>query len=441
MNGKTIEMQGSETVSTKLQRIAKLAKEAPDMAFTSLNHHIDLEWLYEAFKRTNRNAAPGVDKQSCEDYEGNLDANLRDLLERFKSGRYKAPPVRAVEIPKAGKGTRMIGVPCFEDKVLQRAVAMILEAIYEQDFLDCSYGFRPNRSPHKALDAFWENMTPMTGGWVIEVDIKSYFDQIPPSQLREFISKRVRDGVLVRTINKWLKAGIQREKIVERRKTGTPQGGVISPILSNVYLHEVFDLWFENEAKPRLKGEGFAIRYADDIVIGFKYERDARKVLEVLPKRFAKFGLELHKDKTRLVKFTPPKKGAPKKPGKNTVELLGFSHFWGKSQKGNWVVKRSTSGKRFAQKLGQITEYCKKARHLPIKKQARTLGKKLSGHYSYYGVTHNSYSIWTFYYRVVEIWRKWLGRRSHKAYLNWDKFRRILRRAELPLPKIVHISR
>ena len=434
-----MEMQSSKTVSTKLQRIAELAKEAPDMSFTSLSHHIDLEWLKESFKRTNRKAAPGVDKQSCEDYERNLEKNLQDLLDRFKSGRYKAPPVRAVEIPKpGGKESRMIGVPCFEDKVLQRAVSMILNAIYEQDFLDFSYGFRPKRSPRKALNAFWLKMTKMGGGWVIEVDIKSYFDKISRGLLRELLGKRVRDGVLIRTIGKWLRAGIQKDKVLEYRKSGTPQGGVISPILSNVYLHEVFDLWFENEVKPRLKGDSFAIRYADDIVIGFAYERDARKVLEVLPKRFEKFELELHEDKTKLVRFTPPKKGEPKKPGKHTVDLLGFSHYWGKSKNGNWVVKRSTAGNRFAQKLKAISAYCRMARHSHIKEQAKTLGKKLLGHYSYYGISHNYQSISKFYHKVLDIWRKWLSRRSQKAYLSWEKFRRILRRAQLPKPKIVH---
>lgn len=434
-------MPDSSKVETKLQRIAQLAKEAPDRSFVSLHHHIDLEWLHEAFKRTNSNAAPGVDRQTYKGYKENLESNLRDLLERFKSGKYKAPPVRAVSIAKpSGKGSRQIGVPCVEDKILQRAVAMILEAIYEQDFLDFSYGFRPNRSPHKALDQFWRKMTRMEDGWIIEVDIKSYFDKIPRSTLREFVGKRVRDGVLRRAIDKWLRAGIQKDEVLQHREAGTPQGGVISPILSNVYLHEVFDLWYQNEVKPRLKGASFAIRYADDIVIGLKREDDALKVLDVLPKRFGRFGLELHKDKTRLVEFKRPNGGNRKKPGKNTVELLGFTHYWGKSKKGNWVIKRSTAANRFAQKLKEISLFCRRVRHWHLKAQGKALSKKLSGHYSYYGVTHNHWSIQRFYYRVIEIWRKWLGRRSHKAYLSWDNFRPILRRAELPKPRIVHCS-
>lgn len=255
----------SGDISTRLQRIAQLAREDAQRAFLSLAHHIDIDWLREAYRRTRKDGAVGVDGQTAAEYERGLEANLRDLLDRFKSGRYKAPPVRRTYIPKGdGTATRPIGIPTFEDKVLQRAVAMVLEAVYEQDFLDCSYGFRPGRSAHDALHALREGLMAMGGGWILDVDIKSFFDTISHSHLRGILSQRVRDGVLRRTIDKWLAAGVMEEGMVTHPDTGTPQGGVVSPLLANVYLHEVIDRWFEREVKPRLRGRAFMVRYADD---------------------------------------------------------------------------------------------------------------------------------------------------------------------------------
>ena len=247
-----METLGSETVCTKLERIAKLARQAPTMVLTTLAHHIDLDWMREAYRRTRKDAAPGVDQQTAEQYAERLEENLRALLERAKAGTYRAPPVRRVHIPKGNGETRPIGIPTFEDKVLQRAVAMVLEAVYEQDFLDCSYGFRPGRSAPQALQTLWDKAMAMNGGWIVEVDIRKFFDTMNHQHLMDALRRRVRDGVLLRLISKWLHAGVQEEGSVSYPEAGTPQGGVISPLLANVYLHEVLDVWFERDVKPRL---------------------------------------------------------------------------------------------------------------------------------------------------------------------------------------------
>jgi RNA-directed DNA polymerase len=255
-----------DTVSTKQQRIAELARQSPQMGLTSLNHHIDLEWLHEAYRRTRKDGAVGVDGQTAADYERDLQGNLQSLLDRAKSGTYKAPPVRRVHIPKGGSRTetRPIGIPAFEDKVLQRAVVMALEPIYEQDFYDCSYGFRPGRSAHQALEALWQRTMGIGGGWILEVDIRKFFDTLDHAHLRELLQYRVRDGVLLRLIGKWLNAGVLEDGTVTYPEAGSPQGGVVSPMLSNIFLHYVLDDWFEQVVQPRLQGRAFLIRYADD---------------------------------------------------------------------------------------------------------------------------------------------------------------------------------
>lgn len=317
-------------ISTKLLQIAKLAREAPDMVFTTLAHHIDTELLKEAYRRTRKDGATGVDKQTAAEYAVNLEDNLQSLLSRFKTGAYKAPPVRRVLIPKGdGKKTRPIGVPTFEDKVLQRAISMVLEAVYEQDFLNCSYGFRPGRSPHQAVEALWKGLMDMKGGWVLEVDIKDFFGTLKFEDLRGFLDQRVRDGVIRRTINKWLKAGVLENGSIMHPEAGTPQGGVASPLLANIYLHEVMDKWFDTIVQPRLRGQAFMVRYADDIVCVFSNEEDARRVMEVLPKRFSKYGLTLHPEKTRLLQFRRPPRKSGGKPdrgdGPGTFDFLGFT--------------------------------------------------------------------------------------------------------------------
>jgi group II intron reverse transcriptase/maturase len=436
-------MQSLDSVSTKRQRIAQLAKQAPDMAFTSLSHHIDIEWLQEAYRRTRKDGALGVDGQSAEQYAERLEENLQALLDRVKAGTYRAPPVRRAHIPKGGKGseTRPIGIPTFEDKVLQRAVVMLLECVYEQDFLDCSYGFRPGRSAHGALDAFWKQAMAMGGGWVIEVDIQKYFDALKHCHLREMLRQRVRDGVLVRLIGKWLNAGVLEDGVVTNPIDGSPQGGVVSPILANVYLHEVLDKWFEHQVKPRLRGRAFLVRYADDAVLTFECEEDARRVMDVLPKRFAKYGLTLHPDKTRLVPFQSPSWRRPR-GGRilppQSFDLLGFPHYWGKSRRGRWAIKRKTAGDRFTRALRRIAEWGRRFLHEPLGVQHRALSRKLKGHYGYYGITGNSRALVRFRYEVERRWRRWLARRSQQHRMSWEAFNKILERFPLPNAVAVH---
>jgi RNA-directed DNA polymerase len=432
-----------DPVSTKQQQIAELAKQDPQRGLFSLAHHIDWRWLYEAYRRVRKNGATGVDGQTAADYAAHLGDNLRSLLERAKSGTYRAPPVRRVHIPKGtGDETRPIGIPTFEDKVLQRAVVMVLEAVYEQDFRDCSYGFRPGRSAHQALATLWQQTMKTGGGWLVEVDIRKFFDTLDHAQLRELLRRRVRDGVLLRLIDKWLKAGVLEDGTLTVPVQGSPQGGVISPFLANVYLHYVLDLWFEQEVQPRLKGRAFLIRYADDFVIGFTNEADARRVLAVLPKRFGKSGLTIHPDKTRLVPFRSPaasargRSGTGSSPG--TFDLLGFTHFWGRSRKGTWVVKRRTAADRLQRAIRTIADWCRRNRHRPIPEQHQTLWQKLLGHFAYYGITGNGEALHKFRDAVLGLWRQWLSRRSRGNPMSWDHFNLLLKRYPLPAALVVH---
>jgi len=436
---------GSTTVSTKLGQIAKLAREMPQVALTTLAHHIDIDWLREAHRRTRKDGATGIDRQTADEYARNLDNNLSSLLERAKSGSYVAPPVRRVHIPKAGDGSqkRPIGIPTFEDKVLQRAVAMVLEAVYEQSFRDCSYGFRPGRSAHQALRVVQSQTVKMAGKWVLEVDIQNFFGTLDHSFLREIVRKRVRDGVLLRLIGKWLNAGVMEGGAVEYPDAGTPQGGVISPILANIYLHEVLDEWFARQVVPRLVGRAILVRFADDLVIIFEYERDARRVFEVLPKRLAKYGLTLHPEKTRLIDFRRPDRRASSslingdvRSRPDTFDLLGFTHYWAMSRKGYWVVKQKTAADRFRRTLKRIADWCQRYRHESVPGQWAALRRKLLGHFAYFGITGNFKALRNLRYRVIAVWRKWLSRRSQRAWISWDVMMRLLARYPLPEPRI-----
>ena len=431
-------------VSTKQQRIATLAKQSPDMAFTSLAYMMDLDWLFEAYHQTRKNGASGVDNVTAADYEQDLEGNLQRLLERAKLGSYRAPPVRRVYIPK-GTSTdevRPIGIPTLEDKILQRAVVMLLDPIYEQDFLDCSYGFRRQRSAHQALESLWKQTMDLKGGWILEVDVRKFFDHLDHQHLRDLLQHRVNDGVLIKLINKWLKAGVMEDGNVSYPESGSPQGGVISPILSNVFLHYVLDVWFEEVVKPRLAGEAFLIRFADDFAIGFRCEADARRVMEVLPKRFEKFGLTVHPEKTRLVCFERPSPSTGDndsdsgKGSSGTFDLLGFTHYWGKSRKGAWVVKRKTSSSRFTRAISKVAQWCRLNRHLPVSEQQLKLRQKLHGHYAYFGIRGNYAALARFKFEVHRRWQEWLNRRNRQRELTWDKFNALLRRHPLPNPRV-----
>jgi group II intron reverse transcriptase/maturase len=314
---------------------------------------------------------------------------------------------------------------------------MVLEAVYEEDFLDSSFGFRPGRSAHQALQATWDGVMEMGGGWVIDLDIASFFDTLDHGKLRELLDRRVRDGVIRRQIDKWLKAGVMREGRTSRPVLGTPQGGVISPLLANIYLHEVLDRWLEEEVMARLRGRAFLARYADDALLVFSKRHDAERVLAVLPQRFARYGLSLHPEKTRLVRFERPRRHdhprPPDRPG--TFDFLGLTHYWGRSRQGNWVVQRKTSAPRFQRAVRTLAAWLKRNRHLPVPVQQRMLRRALEGHYGYYGVTGNHRSLSRFAYCVKVAWQKWLNRRSQRGMTKAEFFRGLLSRHPLPEPR------
>ena len=435
--------RGSMTPYTGLDWVAEMARRYPDEAITTLWKQITVDLLRESFRKTRKDGAVGVDRQTWRDYLQNLEENLKDLRERSLSGKYKAPPVRRAYIPKAGGKKRPIGIPTLEDKVLQRAVVMILERIYEQKFLDCSYGFRPGRGAHQALEAVRNAVMDYHGGVVIELDIKSFFDQLDHGHLRKFLDIRVRDGVIRRAIDKWLKAGVVEDGQLRRSSAGTPQGGVISPLLANIYLHYVLDQWFEAEVKPRLTGPCTLVRYADDVVIVASLATDARRVMEVLPKRFGRFGLELHPDKTRTISFNKPTRGNTKggggKSGPGAFTFLGMTHHWGKSRNGNWVVKQKTASSAFRRVVAYIGGWLMKVRHYKVREQHRQLTWKLQGHDAYYGVTGNYRAISRIRQYVRRCWFKALLRRNRTRVLTWERFNLMLKTYPMPRPKIKHV--
>jgi RNA-directed DNA polymerase len=425
-------------LSTKRQWIADLARRKPGEVLFSLHHVIDLEWMQEAYALTRKDGATGIDGVTAEQYEANLEANLSGLLERIKSGSYKAPPVRRTYIPKADGTQRPLGIPTFEDKVAQRAIVMVLEAVYEEDFRSCSYGFRPDRSAHQALRMLHSAITRHGQYWVLDVDIRKYFDSIPHCQLRAFLDQRVTDGVIRRMIDKWLKAGVLENGLLRLGTEGTPQGGVVSPMLSNIFLHHVLDEWFEDVVKSRMAGPCTLVRFADDFVMMFKNHHDAKRVLEVLGKRLDRYGLTLHPDKTRFIDFRPERQGGTHPDCKAPpFDFLGFTHVWAKSQNGKKVVRQRTAKSRLARTLMAINEWCRINRHHPIPHQRDRLAAKLVGHYAYYGITGNFMLLQQCFRQVTKIWRKWLERRSRKKELPWAKFLPILARHPLPRPKIM----
>jgi group II intron reverse transcriptase/maturase len=399
-----------------------MAHRYPDRGLTSLNKYLDEVWLRAAFSRIRKDAAAGIDGVSAREYERNLDDRLTDLVNRAHSGRYRAPAVRRTYIEKPGKSEkRPLGIPTTEDKLLQKAVVMLLEPIYENKFYDFSYGFRPGRNPHQALEEIRNSVMAMRVNWIVDADIRKFFDTLSHAHLREIVRQRVRDGVITRLIDKWLKAGVLEAEQWQRSEEGTPQGGVISPLLSNIFLHEVLDQWFAEQIRPRLYGRGFLVRYADDFVLGFECKEDAERIMKVLPKRLARFGLELHVEKTRVVPFRRPGRGegTRDKGSSQSFDFLGFTHYWGKSLKGNWVVKKKTAKDRLSRSLKLVNQWCREHRHEPLKDQQRALNRKLLGHFAYFGITGNGRSIHTFREGVRRYWHKWL-RRRHRRNNSWD---------------------
>lgn len=405
---------------------------------TSLHHLIDLDWMLEAYRLTRKDGAPGIDGVTAADYEANLKANLLDLLARIKSGRYRAPPVRRHYIPKADGTKRPLGIPTLEDKVAQRAILLLLEPIYEADFLPCSFGFRPGRSAHQALHALRTGFMEQGLRWVVDVDISKYFDTIDHVHLRRFLDQRVTDGVVRTMIDKWLKAGVLEQGVLRRSISGTPQGGVISPLLSNIFLHHVLDEWFETVVRPRLKGRALLVRYADDAVLAFEDHLAGKNMSALLAKRLGRFGLTLHPTKTRFVdfRFKRPQGRHPATAG-TTFNFLGFTHVWGTSRQSKAVVRQVTAKDRFARALKSVTDWCRINLHMPLPEQHAHLSRVIRGHCAYYGITGNRKRLCWFAHQLERIWKRWIDRRGrHK--MRWARFNAMLARRPLPPVSIVH---
>ena len=435
LKGTTGDTLRSQTISTKLQQIAQQAVDYPDTVFTTLAHWIDIPFLREAYRLTNKNGAPGVDRISAKEYAENLEQNLLALHTRLKEGRYSAPSVMRVWIKKEDGKERPIGIPAFEDKIVQRAVEMLLSPIYEQTFYDFSMGFRKGRSQHQAIHNLREQCRNQNINWIISADITGLFDNINKEMLKDLIRLKINDGGIIRLIGKWLNAGVMEDDRTTYPDKGTPQGGVVSPILSNIFLHYVLDDWFVKAVLPRMKGRCFIIRYADDFIIGCEKETDAHRIMQVLPKRFGSFDLCLHPEKTVLIPFGKPPATVRKDKTNGKFDFLGFTFYWAKSLKGYWVIKKKTAGKRVNRFMKMLWQWCKAYRHDPIKEQYAILCSKLRGFYQYYGVRSNYKALETVFEYSEKAWRFWLSRRSHKGIVWYEELRS---KYPFPKPRIVH---
>jgi group II intron reverse transcriptase/maturase len=429
----------SALISTQLRQIAEQAKEHPDRVFTTLIHRMDVDFLREAYQRLRKDGAPGLSGVTAKDYGKNLEANLAELHNRLRGKRYVAPLIKRVWIDKDGGKKRPIGISEMEDKIVQKAVSMLMGAVYEQDFYPLSYGFREGRSAHQALGEIREQCMRHGIRWIYDADITGFFDNIERSWLRRFIRQRINDGGVLRLIGKWLNAGVMEGEQITYSDRGTPQGGVISPCLANVFLHYVLDEWFVREVKPRLRGHCFLVRFADDFVIGFQREDDARRVMEVLPKRFAKYGLEIHPEKSRLLAFGKPASENGATRGDSTFDFLGFTHYWARSRKGNWVIKRKTARKKVRKTVQALWTWCRNNRHKDLAKQHQILCSKLRGHFQYFGVRCNMRAMQAVLHHAQRGWKYWLHRRSSRNAMDWEKFAALLARLPLQAPRIVHV--
>ena len=425
-------------MSLKLDRIAELAREDPGRRFHSIAHFLTPKALYEACFSLRRDASAGVDGLTHAEYAQDAHENIRKLHERLKSKTFRAQPLRRIYIPKEDGSRRAISIPALEDKIVQRVTADLLSAIYEQDFYGCSYGFRPGRGAQEALDEVGRVLCTQSTDYVLEIDIASYFDSIVREHLMVMIEKRISDASILRLIRKWISVGVIDEGRLLVSNTGMGQGQIISPLLANVYLHAVLDEWFEKEVKPRLKGKAFEVRYADDAALFFEYREDAEKVLEALPKRFAKFGLTLHPQKTRLIECGRQAYWKARRAGTKpaTFDFLGFTHLATISRRGKFTVHVKTMKRRLRRSLNAVSEWCQTHRHDDVELQWKSLNAKLRGHYGYYGRSTNFRSLVQFYRGVRRLWRKWLNRRTRGKTLTWDEFQELLDRFPLLNPRI-----
>lgn len=420
-------------MSTGLRKVAERAKREPVARFNSLAHLIDEELLTRAYRRLRGTAAVGVDGITKEQYGQDLQSHLRDLRERLRTKRYRHQPIQRVHIPKDNGRTRPIGISTTEDKVVQNALREVLEAIYEQDFLDCSYGFRPGRSAHDAVRALTRAVGNGEVNWILEFDVASFFDTVDRARLSEMLRERVADGSMLRLIGKCLHVGVLDGAEFSRPSEGTVQGSTLSPLLGNLYLHHALDLWFNEEVRPRLYGRAIFVRYADDGVFGFERRDDAERVLAVLGKRMERFGLTLHPDKTRLLRFRRPSRSRGSGKSPTTFDFLGFTWYWKRSRNGRWIVACKTRRERLKRAIRAVYEWCRDHRHQEVRQQHATLVRKVQGHLNYFGVNGNIRSLRRFLRRVQQSWFKWLTRRSQRARLTWERYLDLLR--DLPLPR------
>jgi RNA-directed DNA polymerase len=426
-------------MQTKLEGIAAKARKETNLQFTSLAHHITKELIWESLHHIPRDSAPGVDGVKVDEAEKDFEVWIDEMINSIHHGSYRPPAVLRVWIPKPGKSEkRPIGIPCIADRALQRSGSTVLTTIYEQDFLNCSFGGRPGRGAHNALATLNEIIAGEKVEWVLEADLKNFFGSLNHGWLMRFVEHRVGDPRILCLTRRWLKAGVMEEGKIFKNETGTPQGGSISVLLSNIYLHYVLDLWFEKAIKPRLRGEAYLVRYIDDFVVCFQYHSDAIRFQEVLPKRLGKFSLELEPNKTRLVEFGRFASRQAKMKGRKveTIYFLGFTHYCTRNRKGNFMVGRRTEKSRLKRSIIKLQEEMREIRHWPIKEQAERINQILRGHYAYYGVAGNIRSLFKVYRVTERYWRKMLNSRCWKDYIPWDKFDEIKSRFPLWPPEL-----
>ena len=419
-------------MQTSLLGIAKKARSERRYRFRNLYRELNEELLHDSWRLIRKDAAYGVDRVSAAEYEANLEENIRQLVERLKRKRYRAKLVRRHYIPKGEGQMRALGIPATEDKLLQLAVKRLVEAIYEEDFLPCSYGYRPRRGALEAVDQLTVKLQFGNYRYVVEADIKGFFDNISHEWLMRMLAERIDDQAILRLIKKWLKAGVlDTDGQVIRPEDGTPQGGIISPLLANVYLHYVLDLWFAKVFRRSCGGEAFLVRYADDFVCGLAKEEDAQRFYKELEERLRKFGLEVAAAKTRVIPFSRFRRG------ESSFEFLSFEFRWGTDRKGRARLKRRTSRKKFRNSVKRAAEWCKKNRHLRMKEQFKGLNQKLRGYYNYYGVNGNYDGLNEFYHQLKRLHLKWLNRRSQRPSYTWDGYLALTQHFTLAQPRIV----
>lgn len=436
----TCRAQNRVSVPQGLERVRQAARQRKKERFTALLHHVTIDRLRESFHALKRNAAPGVDGMTWRYFEANLEDNLQRLHAQVQSGAYRALPVRRQYIPKPDGKQRPLGIAALEDKVVQRAVVEVLNAIYEADFLGFSYGFRPGRSQHDAMDALSTAITSTPVNWILDADIRNFFDGLSQEWLVRFLEHRIGDQRIIRLVRKWLKAGVLEDGELSVSETGTPQGAVASPLFANVYLHYAFDLWANRWRRREAKGNVIISRYADDIVVGFEYEADARRFWDAMHSRLAEFALALHPDKTRLLEFGRYAVANRQSRGlgrPETFTFLGFIFICGKSRRGAFQLQRKTRGDRMRAKLRQVKEVLRRRMHDPIPVQGKWLRQVVRGYFAYHAVPTNSRALGAFRYHVVNLWRRTLKRRSQKDDMTWERITRIAN-TWLPPPRILH---